>query len=370
MVHIKIKKSKSALFILFCVLSSIILPGCEKKELELFDGWGGKTRVGNACEGKKDIMFEGRPGTLFILDKSTGIVDYLCQDYSCAHKDDDYNCISNRSTFTMQFFSGHYYFADGGNGGYVELLGDKYYEVEHTDFGESPFIYDNKIYYLREIRNEDENKDRDDLICQNIDGTNKKIISTNEHIEKFVPMKGGYLYNTLECALYYVDADGNNKKRITDEKVDDFFYDEDDEYIYYTVFDEIKSGLFRVKIDSTGEEEINSNGGYIAAITEDKIYYNVHEQDKKGLYILNKDGTGLNIISEYEMNVNVMKKWGKLLCQYIDNPDYPNNDGWVCMDLDGSNKEKIILPNEKMKIDEYKEEVLLEIESIKKNNNE
>lgn len=331
------------------IATSVLFSGCSKNSSESFEGYGNTmsnlmSLSVQACEGEDDILFQGDSGHLYKLNKKTGLVSLICSDPACGHEDED--CVASRSVWNVQYFNGCYYFQDMFKEGYYKLDGDKAVEINHI--GDSnvygmAFIYNNRLWHKTKSDVPDKEYMRQDLLCKNFDGSEEQIIPIGEHIQMGFPQEEGIYVLTDEENLYFTNADGSGKRKLSDDQIIDFVFDGD--YIYYVSISKGKEGLYNMKKDGTEVKKFSSGESMFGVcIGEKYVYYNIVYGEEKGTYMINKDGTGCKKINDEPLILSTFKNFDKLIGRYYDDTGHKDGDDMIIMNKNGSGFKKLELP--------------------------
>lgn len=332
--------------LLLSVTLALNVVGCEEKEeeKEKFEGYGNTiSNLDNIVisESQDSILF-WYANILYNLDKDDETVELICQDPVCKHDIMDIDCLSAKFITNLQYYDGAYYYADIIQSGYYEMKGDEVKEIYHRDDSNAghAFAYNKKLYYTVLSESNSEEECKDDIVRKDIEGDGKEIIPVGEHIYSFYPVGDQIIVLTMEDMLYSVEGDSNEKKLLTEDKVSSVLPDGD--YLYYTY--NKKSGLYRMKLDGTGEEKVvDLEGAGALYIGPEYIYISVDSFSDVGMYCVDKDGKNIRKISDRIMEIATFEDWDKIVCFYSD-VDISQNREFVIMNADGSDEKTVLLP--------------------------
>ncbi|NFB58150.1 DUF5050 domain-containing protein [Clostridium botulinum] len=136
-----------------------------------------------------------------------------------------------------------------------------------------------------------------------INGAEDKLLSSNA--AEFLNIYGEYIYYVSNGNIYRIRKDGSEEKLIKEASAS--YMTVCNDFIYY--FDKSKTGIYKVKIDSTSYSSVVSGGKWRLdsqfVISGEWIYYTNYE-DKSSIYKIKIDGTGkekLNNIPCSQMSV-------------------------------------------------------------------
>ena len=139
----------------------------------------------------------------------------------------------------------------------------------------------------------------------NLDGTNERVIISNE-IKDFEVVENKIYYTSKTGDLYVSSTNGTEIQRITPKAVSIKEFQVKDDWIYY--YDEEKNCLNRLKIDGTSNgvfsQYVNSN---IYNIAKDRIYF--FDEENKKISSINYKGENykeLASVSTNKTKINVV----------------------------------------------------------------
>jgi hypothetical protein len=118
------------------------------------------------------------------------------------------------------------------------------------------------------------------------------------------------------------------------------FYGIEGEWVYYSIFDSIDNGIYRIKTDLTENTKLYHGDGSIDFMEGDWIYYGMSEREPSDMtkfahYKMKKDGTSKQcVLPEHVLQFQLQDDW----IYYILRRD---NDSIYKMKLDGTKKTKL-----------------------------
>ena len=153
------------------------------------------------------------------------------------------------------------------------------------------YVEDNAIFYAS-------NNDNSGIAKLNLDGTDERVIISNE-IRDFEVVENKIYYTSKTGDLYTATTNGTEIQRITPKDVSIKEFQVKDNWIYY--YDEDDSSLHKVKTDGT-ENQLFSQyvSSSIFNTAKDKIYF--FDEDNKKIASINYNGENYKEITRVSTN--------------------------------------------------------------------